>query len=158
MLRRLGRVAAPLLSGFVLVGGPIATQALDDGCAGGMVRHERDCVTQDTITVISPDGTDRADLEAAIEPFDGGIFLGSAGVYTVVVPGARFRDLAPIMRSLEELGFTVDYDRDYSRNSFSLLTISKGSPAARDPKRSGVVPESPRGLGPVRPRRLDRSA
>ena len=118
MVRRLGRVVATLLMGLVLVGGPIATQALDDGCFEGTVRHERDCVSEDTITVISDGGSDRADLETAIEPFKGGIFFDAGGVYTVVVPGARFRDLAPIMESLEQRGFTAHYEAYRSSNWF----------------------------------------
>lgn len=118
MIRRLGRLAAAVLTAVVLVGGPIATQALDDGCVEGMVRHERDCVSEDTITVLAGDGTDRGDLEAAIEPFEGRILLGTAGVYMVVVPGASFTDLAPIKQALEQSGYTVRYDRDWSRNSF----------------------------------------
>ena len=118
MIRRFGRVVAALLMGLVLVGGPIAAQALDDGCVDGMVRHERDCVSEDRLLVLTEGSLGHSDLQTAVAPHDGRIFPGAAGVYTVAFLGARFNDLTPIMESLEAVGFIVYYDRDASRNFF----------------------------------------
>ena len=120
-----GRLIAAFLVSLVLVGGPVATQLLDNGCSEGMVRREEDCLSEDTLIVLADSGT-RMDVEAAIAPHGGRIFgRGAAGVYTVIFPGARYDDLAPIMQSMKDRGFTVYHDRDYSMNSFPLMSPAK---------------------------------